>query len=71
MGVEIDPQLVENLKEKRFPTVKHGCDPEQVDAFLVTVASSIESLPHSSRRPRLPRRVRPMLARDGWSGWVR
>ena len=44
MGVEIDPQLVENLKEKRFPTVKHGCDPEQVDAFLVTVASSIESL---------------------------
>ena len=44
MGVEIDPQLVENLKEKRFPTVKHGCDPEQVDAFLVTIASSIESL---------------------------
>jgi cell division septum initiation protein DivIVA len=44
MGVEIDPQLVENLKEKRFATVKHGCDPEQVDAFLVTIASSIESL---------------------------
>ena len=44
MAVEIDPQLVENLKEKRFPTVKRGFDPEQVGAFLVTVASSIESL---------------------------
>ena len=44
MGVEIDPQLVENLKEKRFPTVKRGFDPEQVGAFLVSVASSIESL---------------------------
>ena len=44
MGVEIDPQLVEDLKEKRFPTAKRGCDPKQVDAFMVAIASSIESL---------------------------
>jgi len=44
MGVEIDPQLVESLKEKRFPTLKRGCDPKQVDAFLVAIASSIENL---------------------------
>jgi DivIVA domain-containing protein len=47
MSTEVAPPLVETLKKKpnrRFASVKGGFDAEQVDAFLVAIASSIEAL---------------------------
>ena len=67
MGVEIDPQLVENLKEKRFPTVKRGFDPEQVGAsWSRSLRASRAS--RTAAEARLPRRVRLDARSSGSSG---
>ena len=43
MGAEIDPST-EEKEQRRFATVKRGYDRGQVDAFLVSIASSIDAL---------------------------
>ena len=43
MGAEIDPST-EEKEQRRFATVKRGYDRAQVDAFLVSIASSIDAL---------------------------
>jgi cell division septum initiation protein DivIVA len=61
MGAELEPPLVEILEKdqgRRFRRVRHGSDREQVDAFLVAIASSIEALEteldRSRARPQIP-----------------
>lgn len=47
MGAELEPPLVEIVKTaegRRFGSVRRGYDPEQVDAFLLAIASSIEAI---------------------------
>lgn len=55
MGAESDPPLVEGVKmppTPRFPTVRRGYDPDQVDAFMVAIATTMKDIQAKLRESR-------------------
>ncbi len=80
MGTELHPPIERDKKKRkrRFPSVKGGFDPAQVDDFLAAIASSIEALQTELQKGRAaeevpsdadPREAAPLPAEgDGSDG---